>query len=233
MTSLSRYYVNSLQRGKVISDHLSWEARGEKCWTHQQNEYTQVAICPIVAVHSREGRDGHLIFPMNRKCAWCVLIGQLRNIDKVHFASEAWLYFQMYFIKNTFLKTEKKNKIFYAISQLLNKPFWVLKYVLQELLELPYITWTEKPESTTRWSFKPKTWLGKSEGFQAPPRSTSPWLTSTTTPHAFLRVRTCSPALNVILFLYIKQNEMLASIAACYCYLKFNILFLCHMVSLL
>lgn len=66
-----------------------------------------------------------------------------------------------------------------------------LKHVLQELLELPYIIWTEKPENITQWSFKPKTWLAKLEGFQDPPQSTSPWQMSMTTPQGFLKVSTC------------------------------------------
>lgn len=63
--------------------------------------------------------------------------------------------------------------------------------MLQELLELPYIIWTEKPENTIQWSFKPKTWLGKLEDSQDRQRSTSPWLMSMTTPHGFLKVCTC------------------------------------------
>lgn len=136
-------------------------------------------------------------------------------------------------LKTHFLKQKKRDEHFYVISHLLNNPLWVLKYVFQELLELPYITWTEKPESTTRWSFKPKIWPGKSEGFQDPQRSTSPWPTSTTTPHGFHRVCTSFFWFECNIFLYIKQNEILSSIVVSDCYLKWNILFLCYMVFLL
>lgn len=100
---------------------------------------------------------------------------------------------------------------------MLSNSLFGLKCVLQELLELPYIIWTEKPENITQWSFKPKTWLGKLEDFQDPRQSTSRWLTSMTTPRGFLRVCTCFFHLHVLLFIYVKQNEVPKYIMSCYC----------------
>lgn len=139
-------------------------------------------------------------------------------------------------LKNIFLKTEKWEKYFYVSSHLLYDSRWVVKCVLQESLELPYITWTEKPENTTRWSFKPKTWLGKSEGFQGRQQSTSPWQMSTTIPHGFLRVCTCFFSFEFITSHLSKakwttwiHNVMLLS----YSLLTWNILYLSCMASLL